>query len=62
MKTGFEHFDTDALAWWVWHMDNGGCESCPSTAKPETEAMVRAEWAKRPQVPPRHLRHGRKGR
>jgi hypothetical protein len=59
MKTGFENYHTDALAWWVWHMDNDGCERCPDGTSPEVAERVRAEWATRSQVLPRHLRDGR---
>lgn len=52
-RTGFEHYSTEALAWWVNHMDNDGCKLCPTTTSPEVGARVRAEYAKRPQKGPR---------
>lgn len=61
----FEKYSNEVLAWWVWHIDNGGCDLCPDTTTTEVEALVREEWAKRPHSLPRHLReqnHKRKQR
>lgn len=53
-------FDTDALAWLVWEFDHKPEEETRSEAEhPGFPTRVRAEFATRPQVLPRHLRDGR---
>lgn len=40
-------YSDEVLAWWVEHMDNKGCNMCPSTTEsdnPKLAAWVRREW------------------
>jgi hypothetical protein len=44
------HHSDEVLAWLVTHMDNGGCDMCPSTLElthPEFAAKIRREWERR---------------
>lgn len=44
------HHSDEVLAWLVKHMDDGGCDMCPSTLEvdnPAFAAKIRAEWNRR---------------
>jgi hypothetical protein len=57
---GLRNFHDDALAWLVWRWDTAPEVEAQSEAEnPGFVSRVRAEWATRPQVLPRHLREGR---
>lgn len=54
---GLEGFSDDALAWLVWHFEQDPQNELDSEARnPGFPDRVRVEFAKRPQVLPRHLR------